>query len=34
MGVSLRGPFNRPARLQAGFVEEELERLTAMALLA
>jgi uncharacterized ferritin-like protein (DUF455 family) len=34
MGVNLRGPFNRPARLQAGFVEEELERLTAMALLA
>ena len=34
MGVSLRGPFNRPARLQAGFVEEELDRLTAMALLA
>jgi len=34
MGVSLRGPFNRPARLQAGFVEEELERLTALALQA
>jgi uncharacterized ferritin-like protein (DUF455 family) len=33
MGVNLRGPFNRPARLEAGFVEEELEQLTAMALL-
>ena len=32
MGVSLRGPFNRPARLQAGFVEEELDRLAALAL--
>jgi uncharacterized ferritin-like protein (DUF455 family) len=32
MGVSLRGPFNRPARLEAGFVEAELDRLTAMAL--
>ncbi len=32
MGVSLRGPFNRPARLEAGFVEEELERLVALAL--
>jgi uncharacterized ferritin-like protein (DUF455 family) len=33
MGVNLRGPFNRPARIEAGFVEEELDRLTAMALL-
>ncbi len=33
MGVNLRGPFNRPARLEAGFVEEEIDRLTAMALL-
>lgn len=32
MGASLRGPFNRPARLEAGFDEEELERLTALAL--
>ena len=32
MGVSLRGPFNRPARLEAGFVEEELDRLAALAL--
>lgn len=31
MGVSLRGPFNRPARLEAGFVEAELDRLTALA---
>ncbi len=31
MGVSLRGPFNRPARLEAGFVEEELDRLAALA---
>jgi uncharacterized ferritin-like protein (DUF455 family) len=30
MGVSLRGPFNRPARLQAGFVEAELDRLAAL----
>jgi uncharacterized ferritin-like protein (DUF455 family) len=34
MGVNLRGPFNRAARRQAGFVEEELDRLTAMALMA
>jgi len=34
MGVSLRGPFNRPARIEAGFVEEELDRLASMALLA
>ena len=32
MGVSLRGPFNRPARLEAGFVEAELDRLAALAL--
>jgi uncharacterized ferritin-like protein (DUF455 family) len=31
MGVNLRGPFNRPARLDAGFVEEELDRLAALA---
>jgi uncharacterized ferritin-like protein (DUF455 family) len=29
MGVSLRGPFNLPARLEAGFVEAELDRLAA-----
>lgn len=32
MGVSLRGPFNRPARLEAGFDEYELDRLTALSL--
>lgn len=32
MGRQLRGPFNRPARLEAGFDEEELDRLTALAL--
>ena len=32
MGVALRGPFNRPARLEAGFVEAELDRLAALAL--
>ncbi|MBD8879609.1 ferritin-like domain-containing protein [Rhodanobacter sp. 7MK24] len=31
LGVSLRGPFNRPARLEAGFVEAELDRLTTLA---
>jgi uncharacterized ferritin-like protein (DUF455 family) len=31
MGVSLRGPFNRPARLEAGFVEAELDRLAMLA---
>jgi uncharacterized ferritin-like protein (DUF455 family) len=31
MGVSLRGPFNRPARLEAGFLESELDRLVALA---
>lgn len=34
MGVGLRGPFNRPARLEAGFVEQELDRLTVLAGLA
>ena len=34
MGVNLRGPFNRPARLEAGFVEEELDRLAALSQLA
>lgn len=32
MGRNLRGPFNRPARLEAGFDEEELDQLTALAL--
>ena len=32
MGVSLRGPFNRPARIDAGFVEAELDRLAGLAL--
>jgi len=32
MGRNLRGPFNRPARLEAGFDEEELDRLTELAL--
>jgi uncharacterized ferritin-like protein (DUF455 family) len=32
MGRNLRGPFNRPARLRAGFDEAELDRLTALAL--
>ena len=31
MGVSLRGPFNRPARREAGFVQEELDRLVRLA---
>jgi len=31
MGASLRGPFNRPARIEAGFVERELDRLAALA---
>jgi len=31
MGVDLRGPFNRPARLEAGFSPEELDRLTRLA---
>ena len=32
MGPHLRGPFNRPARLEAGFDDEELDRLTELAL--
>jgi uncharacterized ferritin-like protein (DUF455 family) len=32
MGRNLRGPFNRPARLQAGFDDDELDQLTALAL--
>ena len=32
MGRQLRGPFNRPARLEAGFDNEELDRLAALAL--
>jgi uncharacterized ferritin-like protein (DUF455 family) len=32
MGRNLRGPFNRAARLQAGFDESELDQLTALAL--
>lgn len=32
MGRNLRGPFNRPARLEAGFDETELDRLAALAL--
>lgn len=32
MGISLRGPFNLPARREAGFVEPEIERLLALAL--
>ena len=32
MGVNLRGPFNLPARREAGFAEPELERLLALAL--
>ncbi len=31
MGVNLRGPFNLPARREAGFVDAELARLTALA---
>jgi len=31
MGASVRGPFNRPARLEAGFVERELDRLATLA---
>jgi uncharacterized ferritin-like protein (DUF455 family) len=30
MGVSLRGPFNLPARREAGFEERELEQLLAL----
>ena len=32
MGRHLRGPFNREARIQAGFDEAELDQLTALAL--
>lgn len=32
MGTQLRGPFNRPARTEAGFLEEELDRLAKLAL--
>jgi uncharacterized ferritin-like protein (DUF455 family) len=32
MGRNLRGPFNRLARLEAGFDNEELDRLTELAL--
>lgn len=32
MGRNLRGPFNRQARLLAGFDEDELDQLTALAL--
>ncbi|MHA6203928.1 ferritin-like domain-containing protein [Dyella soli] len=32
MGRTLRGPFNRPARLEAGFDAEELDRLAELAL--
>jgi uncharacterized ferritin-like protein (DUF455 family) len=32
MGRNLRGPFNREARIQAGFDEAELDQLTALAL--
>jgi uncharacterized ferritin-like protein (DUF455 family) len=32
MGRNLRGPFNRPARMRAGFDEAELDRLTELAL--
>jgi uncharacterized ferritin-like protein (DUF455 family) len=32
MGIHLRGPFNLPARREAGFAEAELERLLALAL--
>ncbi len=31
MGVDLRGPFNRPARSEAGFSERELDTLASMA---
>lgn len=32
MGRHLRGPFNRPARLEAGFDADELDQLTALAI--
>ncbi|CAM5304022.1 Rhamnosyltransferase OS=Rhodanobacter lindaniclasticus OX=75310 GN=B1991_00755 PE=4 SV=1 [Rhodanobacter lindaniclasticus] len=31
MGVDLRGPFNRPARIEAGFTAQELDRLAGLA---
>ena len=31
MGVDLRGPFNRPARIEAGFTAQELDRLASLA---
>jgi len=31
MGATVRGPFNRPARLEAGFLERELDRLAALS---
>lgn len=31
MGASLRGPFNRPARMEAGFDDEEMDRLIALS---
>ena len=31
MGVDLRGPFNRPARMEAGFSSVELDRLASLA---
>ena len=31
MGASPRGPFNRPARLAAGFDEAEMDHLTMLA---
>jgi uncharacterized ferritin-like protein (DUF455 family) len=34
MGRNLRGPFNRPARLQAGFDDAELDQLTQLALVS
>ncbi len=34
MGVNLRGPFNLPARREAGFTEPELDRLLELALAA
>lgn len=34
MGTQLRGPFNRPARIEAGFLEAELDRLARLAVAA
>ncbi len=33
MGAQLRGPFNRPARIEAGFLDEELDRLARLAVM-